>query len=92
MINKKMDSKKEQKNKEEKEKYEKEIRDLVIARLRTMPSDTLLSIGGKGDFKIEELIDSVKKEDDEIGKTVIETEIDYIRSFTDLPLKEQREL
>ena len=89
MINKKMVEEKEQKNKEEKEKYEKEIKDLVIARLRTIPSDTLLSIGGKGDFKIEELIDFVEKEDDEIGKMVIETEIDYIRSFTNLPLEEQ---
>lgn len=87
-----MCDKKEQKNKEEKGEYEKEIRNLVIARLRTMPSDILLSIGGGGDFKVEELIDFVKKEDDEIGKIVIEAEIDYIRSFTDLPLKEQREL
>ncbi len=65
---------------EEKDEYNQEVKDLVIARLTTIPSNISMSIGDKGEFDIAELINRVE-ECDEIGKKVIEMQLSYIRSF-----------
>lgn len=62
-----------------------EVIDLVVARLKTMPSSASLSIGGQGDFSIDELVNDVEQIND-IGLSVIQTQLDYLRSLKDLPL------
>jgi len=77
---------KEKNNNEE--EFSKEIIDLVIARLRAIPSDASLSVGEEGGvFGIEELIKRVKAKD-EIGKQIIEAQLYFLRSLKDLPIEE----
>lgn len=57
-----------------------EIIDLVIARLETIPPNISVSIGAEGDFSIEELIKRVKAKD-EVGKKIIEMQLQYIKSL-----------
>ncbi len=66
-------------NKKEKIKNkEDEIKELVIARIKTLPSDKKMSIGSEGDFTRDELIEHVEKKDD-LGKKVIEVQMEYLR-------------
>lgn len=58
----------------------KDVKQLVIARLETFPKDRKISIGSKGEFTKEELIESVKKED-EIGRKIVEIELEFLRAF-----------
>ena len=64
-----------------KEKITKDMRDLVVARLEVMPANVKLSIGSEGDFSKNELIEHVKKEDDPIGKKIIEIELEFLRAL-----------
>lgn len=57
-----------------------EIKKLVITRLHTMPANMNLSIGKYGTFSKNELIESVRKEN-EVGKLVIEMQLKYLKSF-----------
>lgn len=59
---------------------DEEIRQLVIARLRSLSSGRKISIGSKGEFSKEELIEKVKNKD-KIGDKIIEIQLDYLRSF-----------
>ncbi len=59
---------------------ENDIKELVIARLQTLPPDVAISIGSDGEFNKNELIAHVK-EDDEIGKQIIEVEMDFLRAL-----------
>lgn len=63
-----------------------EIINLIIARLKTIPKDARLSVGnnGKDTLNIEDLIKEVKNQT-EIGKKIIETQLFYLRSLKDLP-------
>lgn len=76
---------KKERKKEEEKKLEKEIIDLVIARLHTFPPNASLSIGGEESLTIEKMIEHVKA-NDEKGKLIVETQLDYIRSLKDLPI------
>lgn len=60
------------------EKGENEIKELVIARLKTLPSDKKLSVGSSGDFTRDELIEHVDKKD-ELGKKIMEVQMEYLR-------------
>lgn len=63
-----------------------DVINLVIARLKTIPSNAKLSIGeGKEGLSIEALIEEVRKQS-EIGKKIIETQLFFLRSLQDLPL------
>lgn len=65
----------------EKEKIEdknNETDELVIARLKTLPSDKKLSIGSEGDFTRDELIEHIEKKD-ELGKKIVEVQMEYLR-------------
>lgn len=64
-----------------------DIINLVIARLKTIPSNVELSVGNEGSFSIDDLIERVKKQD-EIGKKMIEMQLAYLRSLGKLPTHE----
>lgn len=59
---------------------EQEIKDLVIARLKTLPEGGGISIGSDGDFTKEQLIQSVE-ESTEIGKKIVEAEMAFLRAL-----------
>jgi len=65
---------------EPKTSRDEEIKQLVVARLETIPPDKKISIGGEGDFTIEELIDRVKK-NDEVGQKIIEVQMKFLQSL-----------
>jgi len=67
-----------------------DIKNLVIARLETIPSNVEISIGGKGSFTIEDLIERVKKQDN-IGKKITEMQLAYLRSLGKLPTQELKD-
>ena len=58
-----------------------ELKELVIARLDIMPPNFKLSIGNKGTFDKQELMEHVKKGDD-VGKQIIEMQVNFIRALT----------
>lgn len=59
---------------------EDEIKQLVIARLQTLPEDVGISIGAEGDFNKNELISHVEQDDD-IGKQIVEVEMNFLRAM-----------
>ena len=59
---------------------DKEIRQLVVERLKEIPTDKKICIGRKGDFTTEELIKHVEK-NDEIGQKIIEVEMKFLQSL-----------
>jgi len=59
---------------------DEEIKELVITRLKTMPANIKMSVGSYGIFSKNELIESVRKEN-EVGKLVIEMQLKYLKSF-----------
>lgn len=75
-----MEEKKQNQNKEE---ITPEMVNLVIARLETIPSNVSVSIGGDGSFTVQELIEKVQS-GDEIGKKIIEMQLAYLRSLSNL--------
>ncbi len=63
--------------------YTEDEIELVVARLRTIPDNAILSIGhmqDKSQFNKDELIEHVKQMDD-IGKKIIDMQLKYVRSF-----------
>ena len=56
---------------------EQEIKNLVIARLKTLPEDKSVSVGSEGDFTKDELIQHVE-DNDEFGIYVIEVEMNFL--------------
>ena len=62
-----------------KESIQQDIKEPVIIRLETMPSDKKISMQS-GEFSKEELIEHVKKED-KIGKKIIEVEMEFLRAL-----------
>lgn len=61
---------------------DKEIRQLVIARLRSLSSGRKISIGSEGEFSKEDLIEKVQNKD-KIGDKIIEIQLNYLRSLKD---------
>ena len=57
-----------------------EVKDLVIARLQTIPEGKDISIGSAGEFNKQQLIEHVER-GDEIGRTVIQIEIEFLRDL-----------
>ncbi len=62
------------------EELTEEIKELVIARLETIPSNKKISIGNYGEFSKEELIDGVKSSS-EVGKKIVEVELEFLRAM-----------
>lgn len=69
--------------KNEQQTMDEDIKDLVIARILTLPENKEISIGSKGDYSKEELIDHVKV-GDAVGKKFVEIELQYLQSLKDL--------
>lgn len=65
----------------------KDTKNLVIARLKVIPDNLKLSIGG-GEYSKDELIKHVEQ-GDEIGKKIIEIEMSYLRSLKEGVLYEK---
>lgn len=61
---------------------EDEIKELVIARLSSLPADKEISIGSDGSFNRDELIGAVER-GDAIGKKMIDVEMSFLRSLKD---------
>ena len=59
---------------------EEEIKDLVVERLKTLPEDTGISVGSKGDFNRDAMIVHVQN-GDEIGKKIVEVELSFLRGL-----------
>jgi len=57
-----------------------DIKELVIKRLESMPSNKKLSIGEYGEFNREQLVDHVRTED-EIGQKIVEVEMEFLKTF-----------
>ena len=63
-----------------------DIINLVIARLKTIPSNANLSVGSdKEPMSVDTLIEEVKKQT-EIGKKLVESQLFFLRSLQDLPI------
>lgn len=59
---------------------EDEIRQLVVARLETLPDGMGISIGSVGELNKQELISHVK-EGDKIGQTIIDAEMQFLQAL-----------
>lgn len=64
-----------------------DITNLVIARLETIPPNIEMSMGGDGNFTVQELIERVRNQDD-IGKKMIDMQMTYLRSLGNLPTQQ----
>lgn len=60
------------------EQRQKEIIELVKARLETMPSDAILSMGNDGEFNKKQLIEEVER-NTEVGKKIVKIQMQYLR-------------
>ena len=58
----------------------KEIKELVIARLQTMPLTIKVTLGNLGTFNREQLISHIKQ-GDKVGEKIIEMELFYIKTI-----------
>ncbi len=59
---------------------ERELKETVIMRIETLPSNLKLSIGGGKSLTRDELIEHVRKEDD-IGKQIIESHLSFMKAI-----------
>lgn len=85
-MQKRVVKKKEVEKGDKKKKFDKEIIDLVMARLRTIPPNASLSVGGDNqDLTASEMMRHVEEED-HLGELIIETHLEHLRSLKDLPL------
>lgn len=67
--------------KDNKKNKNEEIKELVLARINVMPPNYKLSIGDKGTFRKDELIDHIKNGDD-IGNQIISMQMNFIKALT----------
>lgn len=68
---------------------DEDIKELVIARIKSLPEDTGVSIGSSGNFSREEMIQHVEK-DDEIGRKIIEIELSFLQKLKEGLIYEQQ--
>lgn len=59
-----------------------EIKNLVITRLETLPSDAIVSLGSSGEFTKDQIIESVRR-GDENGQKMIEIEMTFLQGLKD---------
>ena len=61
--------------------WNQKLKELVLAKLDSYPSDRKMSIGSKGEFTKAQLIKSVEAEDD-IGKQIMEMELEFLKAIS----------
>jgi len=66
--------------------FSAEIKRLVIKRLEAVPANISFSIGNFGTFSKDELVEQVN-ENTEVGKTIIDMELTFIREMPRLAQK-----
>lgn len=59
---------------------DKEIRDLVIARIRSLSGNKKISIGSDGEFSKDELVKRIQN-GDSVGDKIIEIQLSYLKSL-----------
>ena len=59
---------------------ESDFKEIVIARLETLPSNRKISIGSSGEFTKDELINSVKQ-GSPLGKKLVQIEMEFLQSL-----------
>ena len=59
---------------------EQEIKELVIARLKTLPEGKDIYIGSIGEYTKEQLIQHVENED-ELGRKIVDVEMSFLRAL-----------
>ena len=64
-----------------------DIKELVIARLQTLPDDVSVSMGAEGEYSKEQIIEHVEQ-GDEIGNKMVEIEMNFLRSLKEGKLYE----
>lgn len=57
-----------------------DIKRLVLARLEMLPRDKKMSIGSSGELSRDQMISHVK-DGDEIGKKIIQVEMDFLQAL-----------
>ncbi|MBI5619945.1 hypothetical protein HY950_03215 [Candidatus Gottesmanbacteria bacterium] len=73
---------------EESGELQQQIKELVIARILTLPEDVSLSVGDE-DLKREQLVEHVQKED-KIGKDIVDMQMEFIRDMASGALYENQ--
>lgn len=63
--------------------FDNDEMELVLARIKTMPDHIQVNMGGGESYDKDKLIAEIKSCSD-LGKEVIESELEYLRSFKDL--------
>ena len=56
---------------------------LIKARIEAMPPNMKLSIGSFGTFNKQQIMESLEKKD-EVGKIVVEMQLNYIKKLKDI--------
>lgn len=59
---------------------EDDIKELVIARLKTLPEDASVSVGSEGEYSRDQLIDHVERTDN-VGQKMVEIEMNFLQSL-----------
>lgn len=83
-----MEKKKKENNSNEEKKIDSDIKDLVKMRLSAIPKGYSVSVGSQGNFKVEDLIKHIEDED-EIGKSMVEIDMEFLRDLKNGKLYEQ---
>lgn len=65
---------------------DEEIRKLVVARLKVLSSDILISVGSEGSFSRDELVKKVN-EGDRVGEKLAEIQMGWLQSLKEGVIK-----
>ena len=68
---------------------DEDIKELVIARIKSLPDETGISVGSAGNFSREEIIRHVEQ-GDEIGRKIVEVELAFLRKLKEGIIYEQQ--
>ena len=70
----------EKENSKENFLADEEVRKLVIARLKVLSKDTIISLGSEGGFSRDELVKDVEA-GNKVGEKLAEVQMEWLRSF-----------
>jgi len=64
----------------EQEQIKEDIKQLVIARIRTIPKNLQIAVGGDGGFSRDEAIENILNES-ELGGELIDMQLEFLRDM-----------